>query len=73
MVGVGGGQVEEALPHPLVELDRLALDAVALGEAAQAGLRRQVQHDGQVRPWSPVAQRLTRSTSATSRSRPAPW
>ena len=50
MVGVGGGQVEEALPHALVELQRLPLDPVAPGEPAESRLGRQVQHDGQVRP-----------------------
>ena len=73
MVGVGGREVEEPLAHPLVELQRLPLDPVALVEAAEAGLRREVEHDGQVRAQVAVAQRATASTSATSSVRPAPW
>ena len=49
MVRVGSGQVEERLPDPLVELERLALDPVALAEPPQPGLGLEVEHDGQVR------------------------
>ena len=62
VVGVGGGQVEERRAHPLVELQRLALDPVALREPAEALLRLEVEHDGQVRP------QVARSPSAATRS-----
>jgi len=40
VVGVGGGEVEEALPDPLVELQGLPLDPVAAGEPVQPGIDR---------------------------------
>ena len=49
VVGVGRGQVEEGLPHPPVELQRLPLDPVALAEPPQPVLRVEVEHHRQVR------------------------
>ena len=69
-VVLGGrrGELQEHLAHPLVELDRLGLDAVALLEPGQALLRAR----GRARTVrcgrrSPVAQRATRSTLAVQR------
>ena len=74
VVGVGGGHLAERLAHPLVELHGLALDPVALLEAAEPVLRLEVEHHGQVRAQVAGGPAVdARSTSAGTRSRPAPW
>ena len=49
VVGVRGGHLAERLAHPQVEVHGLALDAVALLEAAEPVLGLEVEHHGQVR------------------------
>ena len=52
VVGVGAGEIEEVLPHPLVELQWLDLDAVEVAGAAEAGGGVDVEDDGEV--WTQV-------------------